>query len=63
MAPKKEKRSTQKITKCARRPSPPVDYEVLYEQETHRDWDLLSFEEQQQYIESKVAEEEQRKTV
>ena len=46
-----------------RRQSPPVDYEVLYEQETHRDWDLLSFEEQQQYVEAKVAEEEQRKTI
>ena len=63
MAPLKEKRSKQKITKRARRQSPPVDYEVLYEQETHRDWDLLSFEEQQKYIEAKVAEEEQQQRV
>ena len=63
MAPKKEKQSSQKITKRARRQSPPVDYEVLYKQETHRDWDLLSFEEQQKYIEAKVAEVEQRQTV
>ena len=63
MAPKKEKNSTQKITKCTQRQSPPIDYEVLYEQETHRDWDLLSFEEQQKYVEAKVAEVEQRKTV
>ena len=61
--PKKERCSTQKITKRARHQSLPVDYEVLYEQETHKDWDLLSFEEQQQYIEAKVAEAELRKTV
>ena len=63
MAPKKEKHSTQKITKRAQRQSPPVDYKVLYEQETHRDWDLLSFKEQQKYVEAKVAEEEQGKTI
>ena len=40
-----------------------MDYEVLYKQETHRDWDLLSFEEQQKYVEAKVAEEEQRERV
>ena len=63
MAPPKEKRSKQKITKRARRQSPPINYEVLYEQETHRDWDLLSFEEQQEYVEAKIEEEEKRKTV
>ena len=62
MAPPKERHSKQKITKRAQRQSP-VDYEVLYEQETHRDWDLLSFEEQQKYVESKIAEEEKRQTI
>ena len=63
MAPKKEKHGTQKITKRARRQSPPIDYEVLYEQETHHDWDLLSFKEQQKYVEAKVAEKDQRQKV
>lgn len=35
---------------------PPVNYEALYKQETHRDWNLLLFEEQQKYVEQKVAE-------
>ena len=40
--------------------SSPEDYEVLYKQETHRDWDLLWFEEHQKYVEQKVTEVEQR---
>ena len=63
MVPKKEKRSSQKPTKCIRHQTPPIDYEVLYEQETHREWDLLSFEDQQKYVEAKVAEAEQRQAV
>jgi len=35
----------------------PVDYEDLYEWETHRDWDLLSFEEQATYIKQKGKEQ------
>ena len=59
----KEKCHAHKTTKQIQHQTPPVDYKVLYEQETHRDWDLLSFKEQQKYVEEKVAEAEQRQRV
>ena len=56
----RSKRRTQERVSKRIHQSSPEDYEALYEQETHRDWDLLSFEEQQRYVEQKVLEADQR---